>query len=100
MSENEQTDKVAKEKTPLAILRERRGGMSDELKEYFKEQQRILKALREALRGGPKTVPELAGQCGLEKPVTLWHVMAMRRYGEVVETAERNDYPLYALKEG
>ncbi len=99
MSENEQADKVAKEKTPLAILRERRGGMSDELKEYFKEQQRIRKALRESLKGGPKSVPELASACSIAKAKTLWHVMAMRRYGEVFEASERNGYPLYALKE-
>jgi hypothetical protein len=100
MSEIPQADKPAKEKTPLAILRERRGGMSDELKEYFKEQQRIRKALREALKGGAKSVPELADACALEKSVTLWHVMAMRRYGELYESAELNGYPLYSLKEG
>jgi hypothetical protein len=27
-------------------------------------------------------------------------VMAMRRYGELFESAERNGYPLYSLKEG
>lgn len=100
MSEAPQTEKVIKEKTPLTLLRERRGGMSDKLKEYFKEQQQTRKGLRKALKEGPKTVPELAALLNLEKSTTLWHVMAMRRYGEVVETAERNAYPLYALKEG
>jgi hypothetical protein len=100
MSEVPQSEKVIKEKTPLAILRERRGGMSEELKEYFKEQQRIRKALREALKGEAKSVPEIAAVCSLDKQATLWHLMAMRRYGEVVEAAEQNGYPLYALKEG
>jgi hypothetical protein len=99
MSEAPQTEKVIKEKTPLTLLRERRGGMSDELKEYFKEQQRIRKALREALKWGAKSVPEIAAACGLDKQATLWHLMAMRRYGEVVEASEQNNYPLYALKE-
>ena len=44
-------------------------------------------------------MPELAALLNLEKSTTLWNVMAMRRYGEVVEAAERNGYPLYALKE-
>jgi len=100
MSETPQTEKVIKEKTPLVILRERRGGMSDELKEYFKEQQRIRKALREALKEGAKSVPEIAEACSLDKQATLWHLMAMRRYGGVVEASEQNGYPLYALKEG
>jgi biotin operon repressor len=99
MSETPQIEKPAKEKTPLSLLRERRGGMSDELKEYFKVQQQTRKVLREALREGPKSVPELAALLKLEKSTTLWHVMAMRRYGEVVEAAERNGYPLYNLKE-
>jgi biotin operon repressor len=99
MSDTPQSDKLAKNKTPLALLRERRGGVSDELKEYFKEQQRIRKALREALKDGPKSVPELAASCSLDTQAILWHVMAMRRYGEVVEATEKNGYPLYALKE-
>jgi predicted RNA binding protein with dsRBD fold (UPF0201 family) len=99
MSETTQTEKMIKEKTSLTLLRERRGGMSDELKEYFKEQQRIRKALREALKGGAKSVPEIAAACSLDKQATLWHLMAMRRYGEVVEASEQNNYPLYALKE-
>ena len=99
MSEIPQTDKQTKEKTPIALLRERMGGMTEELKEYFKEQQRVRKALREALKEGSKSVPDLAAACMLAKPATLWHVMAMRRYGEVVEVSERNGYPLYALKE-
>ena len=99
MSETPQADKLAKSKTPLALLRERKGGMSDELKEYFKEQQSIRKALREVLKGGAKSVPEIAAACGLDKQAVLWHVMAMRRYGEVVEAAEKNGYPLYSLKE-
>lgn len=93
-------EKGVKEKSPLAIMRERHGGMSEELKEYFKEQQRVRKLLRDALAAGAKSVPELAEECGLEKPATLWHLMAMRRYGLVVESAERNGYPLYALKGG
>jgi hypothetical protein len=99
MSETPQVEKPVKEKTPLTILRERRGGMSDELKEYFKEQQRIRKALREALKGGAKSVPEIAAACSLDKQSTLWHLMALRRYGEVVEASEKNGYPLYTLKE-
>jgi len=99
MSETPQIEKPAKEKTPLTLLRERRGGMSDELKEYFKVQQQIRKGLRKALKEGPKSVPELAALLSLEKSTTLWHVMAMRRYGEVIEAAERNGYPLYSLKE-
>ena len=39
MNDGNQDVKASKEKSPLALLRERRGGMSNELKEYFLQQQ-------------------------------------------------------------
>ncbi len=83
---------------PIEILRARHGGMSKELKEYFNERQHLKKAIRAALAGGPSSVPEIASACGIPSPKAMWHVMAMRRYGEVVEAGERDDYVLYALK--
>ncbi len=87
-----------KPKRPMEILRERHGGMTKELKEYFNERQRLKKAIRAALSDGPRSVPEIARACELPPPKAMWHVMAMRRYGEVVEAGERDDYVLYALK--
>jgi hypothetical protein len=100
MSDNVQSEapKTEKAKRPIEILRDRQGGMSKELKERFNEQQRIYKAIRAALKTGPKTVPQLAAECKLEPPKTMWHVMALRRHGEIVEAAEENDYVVYRLK--
>ena len=82
---------------PLEILRARCGGMSKELKEYFNERQRLKKAIRAALADGPCSVPEIARACKIPPPKAMWHVMAMRRYGEVIEAGERDDYVLYEL---
>jgi hypothetical protein len=98
MEPPEPISKAAKPKRPLEILRERRGGMSKELKEYFNAQQRVKKAIRAALATGPKTVPQIAGESGTPPADVLWHVMAMRRYGEVVDGAEQDGYVLYRLK--
>lgn len=87
-----------KVKRPIEILRERKGGISKELKESFNEQQRIYKALRKALEAGPRTVPQLADECGIPSPTVMWHLMAMRRYGEVLDGPEQNGYLLYVLK--
>ena len=95
-----ETGKPVRGKNTIAVLRERRGGMSKELKEYFKEQQRVRKAIRGALADRPLTVPQLAAACQLDPQVAMWNLMAMRRYGEVVEGAEQEGYLLYALKEG
>ncbi len=90
--------KKEKPKRPIEILRDRQGGLSKELKEYFNEQQRIYKALRAALKTGPKTVPQLARECALDPPKAMWHLMAMRRHGEILEDAEQEGYLLYRLK--
>ena len=84
---------------PIKVLRERHGGMSAEMKEYYKELNSIRKQLFDALKAGPMTVPELASKCALKSETTMWHVMAMRRYGEVVEDKTQGDYYSYRLKE-
>jgi hypothetical protein len=88
---------AAKPKRPIEVLRERRGGMSNELKAYVSNQQKVYKALRAALKTGPRTVPELAAECGIASPEVMWHLMAMRRYGEVLDGAEENGYLRYTL---
>lgn len=98
MDDAAQVAKAPKPKRPLEILRDRHNGMSKELKEYFNERQRIKKAIRAALADGPKTVPQLAEACQIPSPRAMWHLMAMRRYGEVVDAGEAGDYVLYGLK--
>jgi hypothetical protein len=88
---------AAKPKRPIEVLRERRGGMSSELKAYVSNQQKVYKALRAALKAGPRTVPELAAECGIPSPEVMWHLMALRRYGEVLDGPEENGYLLYTL---
>src|SRR5208337_2430087 len=72
MSETPQAAKPAKAKNTIAVLRERHGGMTQDLKDYFKDQQRVRKLLREALKGGAMTIPQLAAACKLETHTTLW----------------------------
>jgi hypothetical protein len=88
-----------KEKKPIQQLRDLHGGISEELKAHFKELNRARKLLKQALKAGPKTIPELARETGLEAPATMWHVMAMKKYGAVVEGDLRGDYYAYVLAE-
>jgi hypothetical protein len=90
------TDKPVKEKKPIDILREQHGGMSDEMKQYFKEQNRVRKLLNAALKKAPRTIPELAQETGEPADKLLWHVMAMKKYGLVTELEQRGDYFAYA----
>lgn len=98
MTSGEAAAKRAKPKRAIDILRERHGGVSKALKEYFNAQQRIRKAIASALGTGAKTVPQLASETGSPAADVLWHVMAMRRYGEIVDGPEQDGYVLYRLK--
>ena len=91
---------AAKPRSALQALRESRGGVSTEMKAWLKDQQDVRRQLRAALAGGARTVPDLARDCGLESGRVLWHLMAMRRYGEVAEAGECGRFLLYALRKG
>jgi hypothetical protein len=88
-----------KERTPIQILRAKRGGVPKDLLARNREQRRLLKRLKAALEDGPRTVPEVAAATGLETGEVLWHLMALRKFGEIVEGEEREGYFEYALPE-
>ena len=92
--------KAGPQRSALAALRESRGGVSAGMKAWLKDQQEVRRKLRAALAGEPRTIPELAVACSLETDRALWHLMAMRRYGEVAEAGERDRYVLYSLWKG
>jgi hypothetical protein len=54
------------------------------------------------LRGGPKTVPEVAQALGLEPHEAMWWMMGFVRYGYLRATEEVTEggYYKYALAEG
>lgn len=97
MTNSTAAQEATKPKRSIEILRERHGGISSELKAYVANQQKIYKALRAALKAGPRTVPQLAAECNIPAPDVMWHLMAMRRYGEVLDGPEENGYLLYKL---
>jgi len=97
MSSDVARSEAVKEKRPIAVLRERRGGMSDGLKAYYKRFTEIRKQLKGALGGGARTIPDLSIDTGLPRHEVLWHVMAMKKYGTVVEGERRGDYFAYRL---
>jgi predicted transcriptional regulator len=87
-----------KEKKPIQILRDKHGGVSDSLKEYVKDQNQTRKAIKGSLKGGSKTIPQIATETGLPSDKVVWNVMAMKRYGEVAEAGRSGDYYSYKLK--
>ena len=91
---------TAGQKQALAVLRETMGGISDEKRQAQRNRIRLRKAIRKALESDAATVPQLAERTDATAHEVLWHVTGMRKYGEVRESGEDGDYPLYALIAG
>lgn len=84
----------------LKVFRERMGGVTQERKDWQKEQRDYAKAIATALEKGPRTVPEIAQASGLPSHKILWHVMAMKKYGKIAEADRAGDYYRYELRGG
>lgn len=65
------------------------------LKDHMKARRQV----RKALEAGAATVLDLAKRAGLSTDETLWHVTALKKYGEVVEGEAEGSYPTYRLVE-
>lgn len=95
----QKTGTSSRTKRPIDIFRERQGERTPEQKEFYKEQTQLRKLLMDSLREKAYTIPELAVRCQRPAEIVFWNVMAMRRYGKVVEQEKRGDYYCYRLKE-
>ena len=84
-------------KATLKKLRDERGTAVDAAVERNKLRQAVRKQVRAALAEGPATVPALAAATGLASKDVLWHVAAMRKYGDLVESGMDGDYCTYSL---
>lgn len=84
----------------LKALRESRRETVERVRDRVKEQNRAEKLIAGALKGGPKTVPEISRETGLPTDGVFWHLMALKKYGKVIEGEKKDSYFAYQLKEG
>lgn len=90
--------KAAKARTArLRRLREEHQATVERTRATLKEQQAFRRELRKAMEGGPKTVPQIADAARLPPDQVLWHVTALKKYDEVVETGMDGEYYQYQL---
>ena len=85
---------------PVKVLEERHGGISPEVRERLRQQRADRKSIVKALAEGPQTVAQVADATGLPKHEVLWYLMALKKYGEVVEAEEQLDCYSYGLADG
>jgi predicted transcriptional regulator len=84
---------------PIQVLRERRGPVPDELRQRVREHNRIQRAIADTLAEGAKTPPEVAAAIEVATDQVFWHLVAMRKYGQVAEGEQDGDYFQYVLAE-
>ena len=95
------SDKEAAKKRMEVLkgLREKHADTVARTQALLKEQQAFRKQLRQTMKDGPKTVPEMAEESGLPADQVLWHVTAMKKYDLVVETGMDGEFYQYQLAE-
>jgi predicted transcriptional regulator len=92
MSEQNPTDKEA-----LKSLRQARKVCIDKARELIKEQNRVIKSITALITTEGKTVPELARATQVSTSQALWYIMALKKYGLVVEGEKEGSYFKYQL---
>jgi DNA-directed RNA polymerase specialized sigma subunit len=94
------TDKEATQKRTamLAELRKERREKVERAQALLKEQQAVRKTLSRVLQGQPRSVPEIAAATGLPPHEVLWHITAMKKYGEVVDDGMDDDFEYYLYR--
>lgn len=89
----------AKNREALKALRERRGAALEQAQARLKEQTKLFKDLTRLLQEEPRTVPALAEAMKMPTERVFWHLIALKKYGPVVEADQEGDYFRYRLSE-
>ena len=73
-----------------------------ERRQIARQEFGMRKRILDLLRGGPRTVPEVAAALGLERHEAMWWMMGFVRYGNLRATEEvtEDGYYRYELVEG
>lgn len=99
MPEEQNEKQGAQQERTARILRERLGKASKRAVAHNQAHSHIGKQIVKALGKSSQTVPEIAEATGLPSDQVLWCLMAMKKYGTLVEGQQRGDYYEYALSE-
>jgi hypothetical protein len=95
MSQNEQDKKAKKE--AMKKLRESRKVFIKAASAKMKSQKKVIGAIKDQLKDGARTVPEIAAATGTSTAETLWFVATLKKYGEIKEAEKDGSYFKYAL---
>jgi hypothetical protein len=84
-------------KAALKKLREDRRQTIEDAARRMKEQKKAFDTIRQQLKGGDLTVPELAEGAGMNTSEAMWIVATLKKYGEIAEGEKDGGYFRYKL---
>jgi uncharacterized protein (DUF2342 family) len=84
-------------KAALKKLREDRRPAIEAAASRMKGLKKAMDAIREQLKEGDRTVPELAEGAGLNTSEAMWMVATLKKYGEIAEGEKDGGYFRYKL---
>jgi hypothetical protein len=85
------------DKDAMKALRTARHSVVQEAREKIKTQHRDIKQIKDQLRSGGKTVPQIAHATEIDTDLVLRYVSGLRKYGELIEGPKADGYFTYAL---
>ena len=92
----EVSDKALKQEA-LKQLRQARRDTIAAVTSRMKEQRKAIDAIKDELRQGDRTVPEIAEATGIPPDSVLWYLATLKKYGQVAEGAQDGSYFRYRL---
>ena len=83
----------------INIIKEKRT-VPEHVKQRMKEFNKIKKAIKNSLKDGQKTIPEIAEATELPQDVVTYNLMTLIKYGDIIagEIDEDDEYFYYKLK--
>lgn len=82
----------------LADLRKEKRDQVALAQSALKEQQAVRKTLSRVMQGEARSIPEIAETTDIPPHDVLWHVNAMKKYGEVIEDGMDEDFEYYLYR--
>lgn len=76
--------------TFIKLKKEKGFTVSKELIEMVKDQKKMRTTILSTLKSGPKTIPEIANETGLEQHIVTWYLMTYLKY-RIVKPDEENE---------
>jgi Fic family protein len=81
----------------LKALRAARGTTIERVRAAMKTQNQAIKAIKEQLGAGGRTVPEIAAATRLPTAAVMRTIAGLRKYGILTEGPKKEDYYTYEL---